>query len=309
MNKKILKKYILTFLTIMLIGAYVDVNASAIDSVGTKVIDGKVVILHKVEPKQTLYAIHRKYNVSVEEIIAMNPGVDVGLKVDQILHIPTSKTAEKKEVNIKKVSSENAKIHIVQSGETLYGVSKMYPATVEQIKKWNNLKSNSLSVGQRLQISEGTLQTKALEKVEEQNVMSNEKAKVKEDKPNSNLEIENVVVKKKPTVQKKNQTSSDKLPSKKEVDMGGHTKIFEKGYAELLPNTSKNQRYLAHHRTLPEGTIIQVENLANGKTVFVRVVGKLESDDPELIIKISYKTQVRLECESSRFLTEIRYLP
>jgi LysM repeat protein len=42
------------------------------------------------------------------------------------------------------------KYHTVQSKEGLYTISKKYGITVQQIKDWNNLTSNNLSVGQQL---------------------------------------------------------------------------------------------------------------------------------------------------------------
>lgn len=40
--------------------------------------------------------------------------------------------------------------HIVSKGETLYSISKKYGVSVDEIKNWNNLNSNAISVGQEL---------------------------------------------------------------------------------------------------------------------------------------------------------------
>ncbi|MGZ4056347.1 MAG: PBP1 and LysM peptidoglycan-binding domain-containing protein [Bacteroidia bacterium] len=48
-------------------------------------------ILHKVEKGQTLYSITKQYGVSVEKLRALNPELKDGLKVDQILKIPSAK--------------------------------------------------------------------------------------------------------------------------------------------------------------------------------------------------------------------------
>lgn len=42
--------------------------------------------------------------------------------------------------------------HKVESGETLFGIAEQYDVSVSQIKQWNNLSSNKLSVGQTLVI-------------------------------------------------------------------------------------------------------------------------------------------------------------
>ncbi len=48
---------------------------------------------------------------------------------------------------------QKQKIHVVAPKEGLYGISKKYNVTVEQLKEWNNLQSDSLRIGQELVIS------------------------------------------------------------------------------------------------------------------------------------------------------------
>lgn len=45
-----------------------------------------------------------------------------------------------------------AATHTVEKGETLYSISRNYKTSVEQLKKWNNLKSTTLNIGQKLSI-------------------------------------------------------------------------------------------------------------------------------------------------------------
>lgn len=42
--------------------------------------------------------------------------------------------------------------YIVKSGDTLYSIARKYNTTVDNIKQKNNLKSNTLSIGQTLTI-------------------------------------------------------------------------------------------------------------------------------------------------------------
>ncbi|OLN24072.1 hypothetical protein BTO30_01235 [Domibacillus antri] len=46
-----------------------------------------------------------------------------------------------------------AATHTVKKGETLYKISRQYDTTVNQVKKWNNLSSNLIKVGQKLKVS------------------------------------------------------------------------------------------------------------------------------------------------------------
>ena len=55
----------------------------------------------------------------------------------------TSKSKQKK-----KPSKQGGIIHIVKEGETLYRISRKYEVSVDDIKKWNELKTNSIDKGQ-----------------------------------------------------------------------------------------------------------------------------------------------------------------
>ena len=46
--------------------------------------------------------------------------------------------------------SKDQKFHLVEKGETLYSISKIYNVDVEEIKKLNNLSSNEISIGQKI---------------------------------------------------------------------------------------------------------------------------------------------------------------
>lgn len=56
----------------------------------------------------------------------------------------------KKEIKKRKPKSVSVKAHTVKKGETLYSISKKYNIAVQQLKKANNLSSNTISIGQKL---------------------------------------------------------------------------------------------------------------------------------------------------------------
>jgi LysM repeat protein len=123
-------------------------------------------IEHKVEKNQTLFAISRKYNVSQENIIKANPGINDGLREGIVLKIPVeSKNDKKKEVEkpvvdnkdkeTKKKDSpkkQNVVIHVVQLNETLYSISKRYKVEVADVIKLNPESASKLAVGTELKI-------------------------------------------------------------------------------------------------------------------------------------------------------------
>ena len=49
-------------------------------------------------------------------------------------------------------SQGTVKTHVVKKGETLSSISRKYGCTVNDLQKWNNLKSNTVMVGQKLKI-------------------------------------------------------------------------------------------------------------------------------------------------------------
>lgn len=61
---------------------------------------------------------------------------------------------DKKPVTTPPTTSATAKYHTVQKGETLYGLSKRYGVSVEQLRQWNNMgTSNTIRNGAQLQVS------------------------------------------------------------------------------------------------------------------------------------------------------------
>ena len=64
-----------------------------IDSLGVETVNGKVFVIHKVDEKETLYAIARRYGASVDAIKTSNPGMSATLEVGQIVKVPYAKRA------------------------------------------------------------------------------------------------------------------------------------------------------------------------------------------------------------------------
>ncbi len=48
--------------------------------------------------------------------------------------------------------SDTKKVHIVEKGDTLYGISNKYGISIDDLKEINNLKSNTISIGQALKL-------------------------------------------------------------------------------------------------------------------------------------------------------------
>lgn len=99
---------------------------------------------HTVGAGETLYSISRIYGIKVEDLVSMNDIENNQIKVGQKLMVKKSSTTS--------TNTDTDLRHTVQTGETLYSISKKYNISIESIKSNNNLKSDSLQVGQILVI-------------------------------------------------------------------------------------------------------------------------------------------------------------
>ena len=135
------------------------------------------VIYHKVQSGQTLSTIAAKYRVNVSDIKRWNNlksnMIYVGQKLKIYTNSPppktsstasTNATANTSTTNTTNTSNQSSStstktqniVHIVKSGETLSAIASKYGVSVENIKKWNNLSSDKLSIGQKLTINPTT---------------------------------------------------------------------------------------------------------------------------------------------------------
>ncbi len=310
------------------------------DSVGIETINGKTFIIHKVGERETLYAISRRYNVTVAQILEVNPTADAGLEIDQILKVPYIPKPKQVAGGI---------MHKVAEKETLYSLSKQYNVTIEEIKEWNSLKENSLTVGQVLSIrkvntvtptfpvpqvvefkSQRTVHSVAaketlysiarqygisVQQLKEWNALTTEELKIGQNlfvaQPMYGSETQVV---RQPESIPPNQTQVVVLPQEEQVitiseSVKDKDEIKENGLAELIEGTEGNRKYLALHRTAEVGTILKVRNEMNNREVFVRVVGKLPDTayTNKLVIKISKSAFDRLGAIDPRFRVEVTY--
>ncbi|MBK8924651.1 MAG: LysM peptidoglycan-binding domain-containing protein [Crocinitomicaceae bacterium] len=129
----------LFFLTFILLSGLV---FSQPENAPVETINGKKYYVHIVEQGNTLYGIQTLYKTNMDAILNANPGLTDNLAIGQKILIPVANQSV----------SENYGIHIVAQGETLYGISKKYKCTVEQLLALNPGVENGLSIGQKLNI-------------------------------------------------------------------------------------------------------------------------------------------------------------
>lgn len=89
-----------------------------------------------VKSGDTLWSIARKYNLSVNELKALNNLSSNVLSVGQRLI----------------VGKESSNDYVVSAGDTLWAIARKFNVSVDDIKTLNNLSSNNLSIGMTLKI-------------------------------------------------------------------------------------------------------------------------------------------------------------
>lgn len=99
---------------------------------------------YTVQKGDTLFSIAKLHGMSVEELRAYNTGLTASLNIGQKISIPGSAQT--------KAPAQKTIVHIVKKGDTLYSIGRNYNVSVDAIVAFNNLKNNSLSVGQKVKI-------------------------------------------------------------------------------------------------------------------------------------------------------------
>jgi membrane-bound lytic murein transglycosylase D len=103
---------------------------------------------HTVQTGETYYSIARTYNISLNELMALNNMTSPNkLIAGHQLKVGTGAGR-----NASGSSAQGARTHTVASGETLFRISQNYGVGINEIKRLNNMSGNGVSVGQKLKI-------------------------------------------------------------------------------------------------------------------------------------------------------------
>ena len=95
---------------------------------------------YTVKSGDSLWSISRKFGVSVNELKKVNNLSSNLLSIGQNLIIPGKK------------NNTSSNEYVVKKGDTLYGIANKYNVSVDNLKSYNNLSTDSLSIGQTIKI-------------------------------------------------------------------------------------------------------------------------------------------------------------
>jgi len=280
---------------------------------------------HVVKKGESLYAISKKYNLTIEEIAKLNNLDGNAIKIGQTLILPSANVVATKSEQTPTASGTavKARVHTVAKGESLYAITKKYGITLQELKSWNNINENNIQPGQKLVVSKvdksaiytPTPEPKKAEVKEEVAVTNTPSARPVA--PSAAL-VETPVAQ--PAVLKEIAKSTEsehwKNASTSPVD---YPAIFyqyptkglkmskNRGVANYLFEATSGNQFLAFYDGAEAGSVIRVTNLINQKTIFVKVVGKLPVADAskEVMVKLSSKAAQELEAAEAKFLVEV----
>lgn len=262
-----------------------------IDSIGIENNNGKQVIVHQLESKETYFSLSRKYGVPHREIMAFNN--NKSLKIGDIIKIPlnrpyqsTSKPAVQSTNEMSSESttsdqpSDNDILYKVGAGETLYTIAKRFQVSVAQIVAKNNLENGqSIKAGQTIVIPDDTEEPEPLT-----------------DAPEPEPTGDPIIIPEKTT----------SLPAQRY----GLRQVDERGVGVWLEGlNSDSGNMLALHKTAPVGTVVKITNPMNQKITFAKIVGKYTENATthDAVIVISKATADLLGILDKRFLINISY--
>lgn len=96
--------------------------------------------VHTVQSGESVWSISHKYKISMEELIRWNGIVNNTIHPNQKLTITTP-------------VSLSSTIHLVQSGESVWGISRKYGISMDDLIKWNGIVNNTIHPNQKLIVS------------------------------------------------------------------------------------------------------------------------------------------------------------
>ncbi len=132
---------------------------------------------HIVQPGDSLYRIARRYGLSINELALWNAlqspySLSVGKKlritrpsvlptppdVGRVLPTLPSPSTSPSSDTFEDIDGDSDH-HIVAPGDTLWQIARHYRRSVKELREWNNLASDNLSVGQELRVTPPTTRT------------------------------------------------------------------------------------------------------------------------------------------------------
>jgi membrane-bound lytic murein transglycosylase D len=107
-----------------------------------------------VQKGDNLSAIAKKFNITVADIQDWNKLTNSNVQLGASLQVAKNPTT-KEEVAV--VTERKDIQYSVQKGDNLGSIAKKFGATIDELKQWNNLKSNAIAIGNSLIVAKNEI--------------------------------------------------------------------------------------------------------------------------------------------------------
>lgn len=331
-------KFKILLLSTLLLSASSALFASALpDSIGVENLNGKKVILHKLDPKDNYYSLGRKYGVSPKVIQKFNN--NASMQIGQIIKVPTersivestapvattppaqTKATEQAPVKTKPVEQAPVKTQPVVTQKP-QPVQKEEPKPIQQQPAANNTPTASqqykvsahetlYSIAKRFNTTVEAIT--ALNNLKSTNVTQGQVLLVPNGTPAPQPATTAVAPAHVDTVKRDSTYVApvDSLGNHKPgTNKYGLFEKNEKGVATWIDDASLDpNKKLVLHRTAPIGTVMRITNPMNGQTTFAKVVGRFTDSQStkDAIIVMTKNVASALGALDKRFHVNISY--
>ena len=274
-------------------------------------------VKHSVAAKENFYSVGRLYNVPAKDIAAYNNlDMENGLNIGQTLMIPLTSS------NFSQATNSGSPVYyVVGQQEGLFRVStKNNKVLMANLRKWNHLTSDEISPGQKLVI--GFITSPEMSKTTNSNskmepvVMQQEKQKPAETIEQQKIEPEKI---------SKSAPISTNTQAVVKNNSGGFFKSqFEQQSKTVTVNKDQTAtasifktasgwqdgKYYALIDGVDPGTIVQVINPSNNKTIYAKVLGAMSgiNQNKGLDVRISNAAANVLDIgDTEKFIVKVNY--
>ena len=231
---------------------------------------------HTIKEGQTLYSLARHFGLNEEELYPYNPN----LKSNAIgngkkIRIPIPNVAIKrfKTANFKRWQYAPIMFRVKQGDNIFRIAQKLFHMPVDSVVKWNKLKSPMISPNQLLHV--GWISISGV--------------------PDSLRAL------------RKTKINAREIAMKIKFD-AKKTTITQRGAAFWQVKGNTNTDLYCLHRTAPNGSIIEVTNMMNKKSVMARVIGKIPDNyfGKDIIVIVAPSVAKLLGARDARFFVNLK---
>lgn len=237
---------------------------------------GDKICNYTIKQGQTLYSLARFFGMNEEELYSYNPKLSSNkLTVGQVVRVPIANKAIRRTMGTDFKRWKFAPVYfIVQKGDNLYNIARrLYHVAEDSVAKWNNLKTHTLTVGQRLHVGW--------------------------------MSINGV-----PDSLRSTKNSMESNARKAELNFEKQKKISEqRGSAFWIKKGNPKTDFYCLHRTAKKGSYVAITNGQTGRTVHAKVLGSIpdKAYPSEIVLLVSPSVARYLGAVDEKFFVKIKY--